>query len=94
MSNLYETLIETLLTILADSGFKIPGGMTQKRREEFIFNALESVAIVPRDRYTRILDAGQAVVRLWTTGELPQAVRNLDAALKGQENERLYRQGT
>jgi hypothetical protein len=93
MSNLYEKLIETLLTILANSGYTIPGGMSQKRREEFIFHALENVAIVPLDQYTSILHAGQAVVRLWATGELAQAVRDLDTALKGLENDQLYRQG-
>jgi len=81
MNTTLETLVTTLINRFAEAGFDVPIGMNPKEREAFVFHALEEAAIVPLDRYNRLVEAGRGVVQEWASKSLAEQVRSLAKSL-------------
>jgi hypothetical protein len=81
MNPIFDLLVNTLTERFVAAGFEMPDQMTQKQRESFVIQALEEAAIMPIRHFTRLVAAGREVVTCWESGNLANAVRNLDDAL-------------
>lgn len=81
MAPILELLVETLLRRFSDSGFDVPQSMTEKDREAFVINTLETAVILAPELMAGLLDAAREVLSSWERGDLAAAVRNLSCAV-------------
>jgi hypothetical protein len=81
MEAILELLVEILIQRFAQAGFDIPQSMTEKARESFVIQTLESVAILQQDLLDRLLGSARAVVNAWERGDLAAAVRDLSGVV-------------
>jgi len=82
MQAILDLLIDTILQRLSEAGFDVAQDTTKKQKEQSVLAALEDAVVLQAHEYHQLVEAARQVVSRWATGDLADAVRQLDAALE------------
>ena len=86
MQAILDLLIDTILRRLSEAGFDVAQDITQRQKEQFVLAALEDAVVLQAHEYHQLVEAARHVVGRWETGDLADAVRQLDVALEPSVN--------